>query len=73
MKIEADLDSFETEALFDILHHEIIKHSTEAKIQYLCKEISTDRLKWHQGHARFLEGIKSKLLAKHYESVKKHE
>jgi uncharacterized protein YajQ (UPF0234 family) len=73
MKIEADLDSFETEALFDILHHEIIKHSIEAKIQYLCKEINADRLKWHQGHAKFLERIKAKLLAKHYKAAKKHE
>jgi len=65
MKISAELDGFETEALFDILQHEIIKHREESKLSFLLKEIDLPRHKWNLGHAAFLEGIKTKLLTHH--------
>ena len=64
MKISAELDSFEAETLFDVLHQEIIKHTAEAKLQFLSKEISKSHLEWHLSHAEYLEGIKKKLLGK---------
>ena len=65
MKIVAELDGFETEALFDILHHEILEHTCLAKLKHLSGEISASQLEWHTGHAQFLEGIKAKLLSEH--------
>jgi hypothetical protein len=62
MKIDAELDGFETEALFDILQHEIIKHRQESKLAFLSKEISKARHEWDLSHADFLEGIKKKLI-----------
>jgi hypothetical protein len=73
MRIEADLDCFESEALFDILHHEILEHTCLAKLKHLGKEISDSQMKWHTVHAKFLEGIKTKLLAKHYEAANARE
>ena len=73
MRIEADLDGFETESLFDILHHEIVKYSIQSKLRYLNKEITKSRFEWDQAHAKYLEGIKTKLLTKHYEAAKKRE
>jgi len=65
MKIIAELDGFETEALFDIIEREIIKNREEARLSHLAKEISDSRLDWHLGHAEFLSGIKTKLLNEH--------
>ena len=62
MKINTELDGFETEALFDILQHEIIKHREESKISFLLKEITEPVHKWNLSHADFLEGIKKKLI-----------
>jgi len=64
MKIDTELDLSEAETLFDILQHEIIKHSIEAKCRLLCKEISESRYEWHLSHAKYLESIKKKLLEK---------
>lgn len=69
MKINADLDAFETEALFDILHHEIVKHKIESKLSFLNKEIGKSHLQWHQGHAKFLEGMAYKLSGGKYSPV----
>lgn len=62
MKINADLDSYETEALFDILQREINKHKIESKLSYLSKEMSAAEFQWSQYHAEFLEKIKAKLI-----------
>lgn len=69
MKIKCELDAFETEALFDILHHEIVKYKIESKFSFLNKEISESRLLWEQCHARFLERIAKKLSGGKYSPV----
>lgn len=64
MKIEAKLNKFETETLFDLFHHAITENRELAKLNFLSGEISKSRLDWHLGHADYLEGIKNKLLNK---------
>ena len=69
MRIEATLDLGEAETLFDILHHEILKHTCMAKLEYLDGKIGKSQQEWHRLHAEYLEGIKAKLLAKHVEAT----
>jgi len=70
MKIIADLDAYETEALFDLINDAIVDNTSIATLNYITGEITKSELKWSEGHARFLEGIKKKLLAEHTKATK---
>jgi hypothetical protein len=64
MKIDVELDDFEVDTLASLLHTEIRKNTAEAKLQFLTKEISKERLEWHESHADFLKVIYNKLFTR---------
>lgn len=64
MGIEVDLDDFEVEALAQILRAEILKYSTEARLEHAAGRISIDELEWMIGHANFLQIMFDKLFPK---------
>ncbi len=65
--LNAKLDLEEWELVIGLLHDEIVTNKIESKLQYHLKEITKGRFDWHQGHAKYLEGIYEKLVGKKWE------
>jgi hypothetical protein len=56
------LDDWEKETLFDLIHHEIVKHREEAKLRHAFHEITDAELKWSLGYAGEIDKLRLKLL-----------
>jgi hypothetical protein len=59
--VQAHLDAYELEALFDLFNYEVIKNRQEAKFRFLAGEITQSALDWHLQHADWLNKLYLKL------------
>lgn len=61
LNVELNLEELDT--LMSILHDEIINHSSLIELQIECGELTKEQKNCNLQYAKYVEGIKNKLLA----------